>query len=208
MEKIRIVAQNLSDIDRIEPLFYALLLFAFSVLLVVLVCTFCCLQQKQLEDFSFIENINQYLIDNDQSLLNLPKSKDKNLKQQGFKSDRIIKSSPKRHHRSIVVYPGNLNQEMPNPDQQINLPKSNQLKENFKSLNLIYRPLVFKDNNQPNTTSLFVPKFKEFKNDCNILNPKTVDLLPNDSCKRTVDSKLVAALRLKSLKGINKVLKK
>ena len=77
LRKFGTISQTLNDVDASEPLFYGVLMFSFVSLLVMLYCIFCCLQQNQLEDYSYVSNLNQQLIDNSQSLLTFPKTIEK-----------------------------------------------------------------------------------------------------------------------------------
>lgn len=74
MDVLKTISQSVNEIDRTEPIFYGLLLFSSIAVFIMLICIFCCMQQSQVEDYRFVEQINQRLIDSDRCLLNYPKS--------------------------------------------------------------------------------------------------------------------------------------
>lgn len=77
MDTFKTISQTFNDVDQTEPIFYGILIFAFVSLFLILFCIFCCFQHNQLEDYSFISDINQRLINDNRCLLNYPKTGDK-----------------------------------------------------------------------------------------------------------------------------------
>lgn len=77
MDTLKTISQSVNEVDQMEPIFYGVLLFSSVSVFIMLICIFCCWQQNQLEDYSFVEQLNQRLIDSDRSLLNYPRSHEK-----------------------------------------------------------------------------------------------------------------------------------
>ena len=74
MDVLKTISQSVNEVDRMEPIFYGILLFSSIAVFIMLICIFCCMQQNQLEDYRFVEQLNQRLIDSDRCLLSYPKS--------------------------------------------------------------------------------------------------------------------------------------
>ena len=218
MIAFRAITQTINDVDKTEPLFYGIAIFSFVTLLIILYCIFCCLQHNQLDDYSFVENLNQQLINNGQSLLNFPKS----TKHQSPIVERIankeyfkqLKASYKAYETSSLnkssfntlkttyIAPFNLNNNLnnfsPNQTNQINnLSTSTEIitKQNYvKDISNVNQPKHEQSNQfQANILSMLS---KKIKNETPAQQPKIV---LDQNVKRKVDPKLVAEFRLKML---------
>lgn len=77
MDTLKSISQSVDEVDQMEPIFYGVLLFSSVIVFIMLICIFCCWQQNQLEDYSFVEQLNQRLIDTDRSLLSYPSTHEK-----------------------------------------------------------------------------------------------------------------------------------
>ena len=107
MDTLRTIAESVNEVDQTEPIFYGILLFSSVSVFIMLICIFCCMQQNQLEDYRFVEQLNQRLIDNDRCLLNYPSSSDKAAGHRGnmpknmqrdTSSDALYKMAKDRDH--------------------------------------------------------------------------------------------------------------
>lgn len=77
MDAFKTISQSVNEVDQTEPIFYGILLFSSVSVFIMLICIFCCMQQNQLEDYRFVGQLNQRLIDSGRCLLDYPNSNQK-----------------------------------------------------------------------------------------------------------------------------------